>query len=335
MKKFINEASQYVAEYTEGIKLAHPEYVDLLDGDPRLLIRQPKKIDKVAIVTGGGSGHLPVFLGYVGEGMLDGCAVGNVFASPSWMKMYKLIKYCDNGRGVLCLYGNYGGDKLNFGIASERALAEGIRVEQVLVNDDVASAKNFEKEKRRGVAGLVYAYKVAGASAERGDNLDEVAGVAKHMIENTRTIGFALSACTIPDVGEPSFAIDDNTIEVGMGIHGEPGIEKREMMTADEVVTLAFQYINDDMPIRSGDTVSIMINSLGATPLEELYILYRKIHKICTAKKINVFMPHIGHFSTSMEMTGVSITVAKVDEKLMKLLEYPARTPFYTNLNKF
>lgn len=335
MRKVINNPDNFVDEVVEGIIYAYGDKLKTLDGDSKVILRNtPVKPNKVGIVTGGGSGHLPVFLGYVGEGMLDGCAVGNVFASPSSQKMFEMIKACDRGSGVLCLYGNYGGDNLNFDMACEMADFEDIKTATVRVKDDVASASAADKDKRRGVAGMVYAFKIAGASAENGGNLGEVAAAAQKALDNTRTMGVALSPCIVPQVGKPSFSINDDEIEIGMGIHGEPGIEVRKMMTADDIADVILGKILNDMPLAEGDEVSVMVNGLGATPLEELLIVYRAVYKTLKSKGVRIYMPHIGEFATSMEMAGLSVTILKLDFELKALLREPGSTPFYTNANK-
>lgn len=335
MKKIINSPDLFVDEVMDGIRRAYGDRLTFLDGDPRIIVRADAvKAGKVGIVTGGGSGHLPVFLGYVGQGMLDGCAVGNVFASPSAQKMAAMIKACDRGAGVLCLYGNYGGDNLNFDLACETVEFDDVRTATVRVADDVASAPADKSEKRRGVAGMVYAFKIAGASAERGDSLETVAAYARKALAATRTMGVALSPCIVPQVGKPTFSIAEDEIEIGMGIHGEPGIEVRKMMSADEIVALIAEKILKELPLSKGDEVSIMVNGLGATPLEELLIVFRAMHKKLEVMGVNVLMPHIGEFATSMEMAGLSITMIKLDDELKQLLRAPASTPFYTNLNK-
>jgi len=335
MKKIINKPENFVKEFMEGIELAYGRQIKIADAEKRILLRNtPVKEGKVGIVTGGGSGHLPLFLGYVGQGMLDGCAVGNVFASPSSQKMCDMIKACDHGRGVLCLYGNYGGDCMNFDMACEMAEMDDIATATVLGADDVASAPKEAAAKRRGVAGIVYAYKVAGAAAEEGKDLKAVTEVAEKAVANIRSMGVALTPCIVPSVGKPTFHINDDEIEIGMGIHGEPGIQVRKMMTADEVASLLVEKILNDMPIPAGDEVSVMINGLGATPLEEQLIVFRAVYKLLTAKGIKVYMPHIGEFATSMEMSGLSVTIFHLDQELKHYLQAPASTPFYTNANK-
>lgn len=335
MKKIINTPTLFVDEMMEGIALAYPGKVKFCNGDSRILLSgYPTKDGKVGIVTAGGSGHLPVFLGYVGKGMLDGCAIGNVFASPSATKMADMIRACDRGSGVLCLYGNYGGDKMNFAMAREMVEFDDIKTSTVLVRDDVASSSLEEKDNRRGVAGMVYAFKIAGAAADQMKSLAEVTAIAQKTLDNTRTMGVATSPCIVPEVGKPTFSIGDDEIEIGIGIHGEPGIEVRKMMTADEIAQKLLNRLLEDMPVGSGEEVSVMVNGLGATPLEELLIVYRKLHLLLTEKGISVYMPHVGEFATSMEMSGLSVTILRLDDELRALLKHPAETPFYTNLHR-
>lgn len=335
MKKLMNQAENFVKETMEGIICAYGNKVKLLNGDERILLTNyPVQPGKVGIVTAGGSGHLPVFLGYVGQGMLDGCAVGNVFASPSAQKMADMIQACDRGTGVLCLYGNYGGDNMNFELACEMVEMEDIETRTVRVKDDVASSPSETKEKRRGVAGMVYAFKVAGAAAEKMMSLDEVAEIAQKALDNIRTMGVALTPCIVPQVGEPTFQIAEDEMELGMGIHGEKGIEVRKMMSADETAQILVDRILEDMPLNHGDEVSVMVNGLGATPLEEQLIVYRKVHQLLSDKGVSIVMPHIGEYATSMEMAGLSLTVFKLHQELKELLSMPAKTPFYTNYNK-
>lgn len=335
MKKIMNQPERFVDEVMEGIVLAYGNQVGFLNGDRRILVsKAPVCEGKVGIVTAGGSGHLPVFLGYVGAGMLDGCAVGNVFASPSAQKMEEMIRACDKGGGVLCLYGNYGGDRLNFDMACEAADFDDIRTRTVLVADDVASSPKGEESKRRGVAGMVYAFKIAGAAAALGKTLDEVADIAQRALGQIRTMGIALSPCIVPEVGKPTFNIEEDEMEIGMGIHGEPGIQVEKMKTADETGRLILETIQRDMPLEAGDEVSVMVNGLGATPMEELLLVYRQVHRLLDEQKVSVFMPHIGEYATSMEMAGLSVTIFKLDEEFKELMRYPASTPFYTNANK-
>ena len=330
MKKILNDPRDFVDEMLDGIVKAHPADLKRAGGDARALVRADAPVKgKVAIATGGGSGHLPVFLGYVGKGLLDGVAVGNVFASPSAQTMYNVTKAIDGGKGVLYLYGNYGGDVMNFDMAAELSDLDGIRVETVLVTDDVASAPKGEEDRRRGVAGLFYAYKIAGAKADIGADLDEVVAVTRKALANTRSMGVALSPCIIPEVGRPGFQIGPDEMEIGMGIHGEPGIERGKLKTADEIAETIMEAILADGPYARGDEVSVLVNGLGATPLEELYIVYRRVDAILLENGIKVYRNYVGEFATSMEMAGMSITLVKLDEELKRLLDAPAYSPFY------
>lgn len=330
MKKLMNKAEDFVRETTEGIILAHPECLKMVDNNFRCIVRSDKrKENKVAIATGGGSGHLPTFLGYVGYGLADGVTVGNVFASPSAEAMYEVDKAIHNGAGVLHLYGRYGGDIMNFGMAAEFASIDGIEVEEVLVTDDVASAPKGQEDRRRGVAGLFYAYKIAGAAAEKMYSLKEVKRVAQKAVDNMRTMGVALSPCTVPEAGKPTFTIGDNEMEIGMGIHGEPGIKRAELKSSDEVIAYIVKRLIDDLPYENGDEVSILVNGLGATPLEELYIAYRKAYEVLRENGITIYRPYVGEFATSLEMGGISITLLKLDDELKELLDFEAYSPFF------
>lgn len=329
MKKILNKPESYVDETLAGLCAAHSHIYQ--QPQPRLITRAHKtNTHKVGIVTGGGSGHLPVFTGYVGEGLLDAAAVGDVFASPSAELMAETIRAADNGQGVLLLYGNYGGDVMNFDMASESVDFENdIRCTTVLVTDDVASAPPSEAEKRRGVAGMIYGFKLAGAKAEEGASLNEVTRVATKAIASTRTIGCALTSCILPAVGRPTFDIGENEMEMGMGIHGEPGIWRDELRTADEIATEMFERLNSELQLAEGDAVSVLVNSLGATPLEELYILYQKIEKLIHAKGARIVQPLVGRYATSMEMTGASLTLCKLDSELEQLMNAPAHCAFW------
>jgi dihydroxyacetone kinase-like protein len=248
--------------------------------------------------------------------------------------MAETIKACNSGSGVLCLFGNYGGDRMNLEITCEMLEFDDIKTRKVFVTDDVASSPRESISKRRGVAGMVYAFKIAGAAAETMMSLDEVADLAQKALDNTRSMGVALSACIVPEAGKATFHIEEDEIEVGMGIHGEPGIERRKMMAADDVGETLLERILTDMPIAKGSEVTVMVNGLGATPLEELLIVYRKVALLLQEKGISIYMPHIGEFATSMEMAGLSLTVMKLDAQFKNLLRAPASSPFYTNYNK-
>lgn len=329
MKKILNNPADYVDEMLEGMVAAHPEtYAQPVR---RVIARAAgAKKGKVGIVTGGGSGHLPIFTGYVGTGLLDACAIGDVFASPSAEQMAEAIRLADGGAGVLRLYGNYGGDVMNFDMAGEMAEMEhDIRTTTVLLTDDVVSAPKDEAEKRRGVAGMVYAFKIAGAAAERGDDLDEVTRIARKTADACRSIGMALTPCTIPQAGKPTFEIGEAEMEMGMGIHGEPGIWRDAIKPADEIAEEMLERLMADQPLAKGDRISILVNSLGATPAEELYILYRHAKQKLDALGVEIVMPLVGRYATSMEMTGATITVIKLDEELETLLKAPAECAFW------
>jgi dihydroxyacetone kinase-like protein len=329
MKKILNDPNDYVTEMLEGLLKAHPDELARA-GDLHSIVRADAPVlNKVALATGGGSGHLPVFLGYVGKGMLDGCAVGDVFQSPTADQMLEVTKRIDSGKGVLYIYGNYGGDVMNFDMAAELAELEGIRVETVLVKDDTASAPAAEAERRRGVAGMVYAFKIAGARAAAGGSLDEVAAVARKTLERTRTMGVALSPCTVPQAGKPTFSIGEEEMEIGMGIHGEPGMKRESLQSADSITERMLGALLGDLSPASGESLAVMVNSLGATPHEELYIMYRKVHELLSRDNLSVHRPYIGRYATSMEMAGASITLVRLDDELKELLDAPARTPFF------
>lgn len=328
MKKIINDPLAFVDETIEGILLAYPAHLKRCPDSARALMRADGPIaGKVAIITGGGSGHLPVFLGYVGPGLLDAVSIGNVFSSPSAEDMLAATRAAHGGAGVLYLYGNYSGDVMNFDMAAEMAEFEDIEVLSARVMDDVVSAPVEEMNKRRAVAGLFFAYKIAGAKADEGADLAAVKEVADRVIFNTRSMGVALSPCTIPAVGEPTFTIGEDEMELGMGIHGEPGLQRGPIMTADEIVQVIMDRVLPDLPFASGDRVAVLVNSLGATPPEELFIMYRRAHALLTDQGITVHRAYIGEYATSMEMAGASISLLRLDDELQRLLDAPAYSP--------
>lgn len=332
MKKLLNKPENYVNEMLEGIYLAHPGYVTYAASDLRCLITTDRIEGKVGIATGGGSGHLPLFLGYVGKGMLDGCSVGDVFQSPSAEQMLHVTKSIDSGAGVLYIYGNYNGDIFNFDMAAEMAdMEEGIRVESVVAGEDVASpaAAPGGKNTRRGVAGIFFVYKCAGAAAAAMKDLNEVKRIAEKAAANVRTMGVALTACTVPRVGHPGFLIGEDEMEIGMGIHGEPGIRRGKIETADEITEEMMEKILADIPYEPGDEAAVLVNGLGATPLDEQYIVTRKIHQILEEKGIKVYRYYVGEYVTSIEMAGLSVSLLKLDEELKGYLDAYADTPFF------
>lgn len=333
MKKIINKPENFISEMLEGIYCAHPNMLTYVNNDLHCLVTKHKVPGKVGISTGGGSGHLPLFLGYVGKGMLDGCAIGDVFQSPSAEQMLDITKEIDSGAGVLYIYGNYNGDIFNFDMAAEMAeFEENVRVESVVAGDDVASAAPADpegKNTRRGVAGIFFVYKCAGAAAAEMMDLDNVKRVALKACQNVRTMGVALSPCIVPRVGKPGFSIAEDEMEIGMGIHGETGIRRGKLLPADEIVNEILHKILDDIPYRSGDEVAVLVNGLGATPLEEQYVVFRRITQILQEENISVFQTYIGEYATAMEMAGFSISLLKVDDELKRLLKAEANTPFF------
>lgn len=336
MKKIINQPENYVKEMLEGLYIAHPDLITYTGEDVHCLVSVNKKPGKVGIATGGGSGHLPLFLGYVGKGMLDGCSVGDVFQSPSAEQMLEVTKAIDSGAGVLYIYGNYNGDIFNFDMAAEMAdFEENIRVESVVAGEDVASAgpsKEGEKNTRRGVAGIVFVYKCAGAAADKMMNLDEVKRVAEKAAANVRTMGVALTPCIVPRVGKPGFSIGEDEMEIGMGIHGETGIRRAKLEPADAIVDEMLEKVVADIPYVSGDEVAVLVNGLGATSLDEQYIVTRRIDAFLKEKGISVHRYYVGEYATSLEMAGFSISLLKLDDELKELLDAPAQTPFFVQL---
>ncbi|TAN01024.1 MAG: dihydroxyacetone kinase subunit DhaK, partial [Rhizobiaceae bacterium] len=317
-------------EMLEGLVAAHPQYYRRVGEGGRVIARAATPASKkVGIVSGGGSGHLPVFTGYVGTGLLDACAIGEVFASPSVDQMADAIRAADTGAGVLRLYGNYGGDIMNFDMAGDMAEMEDIRTTTVILADDVASAPPAEAAKRRGVAGMVYAFKIAGAAAEAGDDLEAVTRTAQEAADACRTVGVALSPCVVPQAGKATFEIGDHEMEIGMGIHGEPGVRRGALKNADDIAGEMLDIILKDRPIEKGDRVSPLVNSLGATPPEELYILYRILKRRIEAAGGTIVMPLVGRYATSMEMAGVSFTLCWLDDRLERLLKAPADCAFW------
>jgi phosphoenolpyruvate---glycerone phosphotransferase subunit DhaK len=330
MKKILNKPERFVDEMVEGILLAHPDEVKTPGDDLRIMVRADAPVaGKVGIVTGGGSGHLPLFKGYVGKGLCDGVAIGNVFSSPSSQQCFEAIAAVNGGPGVLLLYGNYGGDVLNFDLATDQAELEDIAVRTVLGRDDVASQPKERKGDRRGVAGIFFAYKAAGAAAERGDNLGQVAAVAEDVVEHTATMGIGLSPTILPTTGSASFDLPDGEMEIGIGIHGEPGIHRGELDTADAIADRIVTALVDDLELKSGDRVAALVNGLGATPLEELYILYRRAHQLLSDLGVDIAKSYVGEYATSLEMAGASISLLALNDERLALLNAPASSPFF------
>ncbi len=329
MKKIINDPYAVVDETIAGIVKAYPYHLRPSRTSGRALVRADAPVKgKVAICTGGGSGHIPVFLGYVGPGLVDAVSIGNVFSSPAADDMLAATLEADGGAGVLYVFGNYGGDKMNFEMAAEMAELQGIPVRQSIANDDVASAPPAEKDRRRGIAGIFFAYKIAGAKAATMAGLDEVKATTDRAIEGTRSMGVALSPCTIPAAGKPTFTIAADEMEVGMGIHGEPGIGRGKLKPADEIAELLSEIVIEDLPYRAGDEVAVLVNGLGATPPEELYVLYNRVHDLLDDHGLKIHRAFVGEYATSMEMAGASLSLLRLDEELKMLLDAAAFSPF-------
>ena len=330
MKKIMNAPEQYTDDMLRGIYAAHPDCVKHTAGDLRCYCTAKKKPGKVAIITGGGTGHLPLFLGYVGQGMLDGCGVGGVFQSPSAEQIFNVTKEVEAGAGVLYLYGNYTGDIMNFDMAAEMCELEDIPTRSIVGADDVLSSQSVET--RRGVAGIFFLYKCAGAAADQMKSLDEVLAVAQKAKDRTRTVGFALSPCIIPEVGKPNFELKNGEMAMGMGIHGEPGVWTGPLKTANELAKESLEALLGDMPIAQGGEVALLVNGLGATSQEELYILSGAVSALLGEKGIGIHRTFVGEYATSMEMAGASVSLLHLDEELKALLDAPAHTPFYTQI---
>jgi len=321
-KKLINNPEEVVEEMVEGIVMAAPDKLEKIE-DYNIVIRKGSPNEKVALVSGGGSGHEPSHAGFVGEGMLDGAIAGDVFTSPTPDAVFEAIKAVDGGKGVLLVVKNYTGDIMNFEMAAEMAEAEGIEVDHVVVNDDVAVEDSLYTTGRRGVAGTIFVHKIAGAKAEAGSELAEVKKVAEKVIANVRTKGMALYPCRVPAADESTFTLEEDEIELGIGIHGEPGTERTELMKADEIVDELLGSVIEDIPYEEGDDVALMINGMGGTPLMELFLANRRANQVLEEKGINIYKTFVGEYMTSLEMAGVSITLLKLDEELKELLDAP------------
>ncbi|MFQ5340162.1 MAG: dihydroxyacetone kinase subunit DhaK [Anaerolineae bacterium] len=327
MKKLINKPEDVVEEEMAGIAVAHPDMVKVHFG-PNYIVRADAPVQgKVGIVSGGGSGHEPMHGGFVGIGMLDAACPGAVFTSPTPDQMLDATKAVDGGAGVLHIVKNYSGDIMNFEMAAELAQAEGIEVTSVVINDDVAVQDSLYTSGRRGVGTTVLAEKICGAAAERGDDLAKVTELCQRVNANGRSMGMALTSCTVPAAGKPTFDIGDDEMEIGIGIHGEPGRERMPIKTADEITEMLADAVISDLPYKEGDRVLAFVNSMGGTPDIELYILYRKLDEMCKAKGIQIVRNLIGRYITSLEMAGCSITLLKMDDEMIELWDAPVKTP--------
>lgn len=322
MQRILNNPDDIVDEMLEGFLKAHGELVERTD-NPRTIKSKFSTAGRVGVVTGGGSGHKPAFVGYCGKNLCDAVAVGEIFSSPTAKAFLDAFRAADSGNGVACLYGNYSGDNMNVKMAVKMAKKEGITVKTVVANDDVASAPKQQPEKRRGVAGEVLMWKCGGAMASTGASLDEVIRVAQKAIDSTRSVGIGLTPCTLPAVGHPNFKIEDGTMEVGIGHHGEPGIAVCKLESAADMAKRMMDIVLPDYPFVSGDEVVALVSGLGATPVMELYVLYNEIEKLLTEKGIRVYKAYVGNYFTSLEMMGATVSLMKVDDELKKMVTMP------------
>ncbi|MGP4105535.1 dihydroxyacetone kinase subunit DhaK [Virgibacillus sp. L01] len=328
MKKIINNPDLALQEMVEGFVAAYPSDVKQLPETTVIVRKDAPVSNKVGIVSGGGSGHEPAHAGYIGKGMLDAAVSGEVFTSPTPDQVLEAIKAVDGGKGVFLVIKNYTGDVINFEMAAELAEAEGIEVEKVVVNDDVAVEDSSFTTGRRGIAGTVFVHKIAGAIAEQGGSIQEVKAVAKKVVENVRSMGMALTSCVVPAAGRPSFYLEDNEMEIGIGIHGEPGIERKEMATAHEIAKELTEKVLNDRDFSDSD-VAVMVNGLGATPEMELYIVNKSVQKILKEKGIKVYKTFVGEYMTSLEMAGCSVSLLKLDDEIKSLLNAESSAPAF------
>lgn len=324
MQKIINDPSLVVDQMLEGFVKANSDLVSTTENERVLKYKNAPVKGKVGVVTGGGSGHKPAFVGYIGRNMVDAVAVGELFSSPPAQMFYDAIREADAGAGVAILYGNYAGDNMNVAMAIEQAEDDGIVVGKVVANDDVPSAPSSDRSRRRGVAGEILMWKVGGAKAAMGGSLEEVLAVAQKAIDNTRSMGVGLSPCILPEVGHPNFTIEPGTMEVGIGHHGEPGIEVAPLESAEQIARRMCDVILTDLPFNSGDEVVVLVSGLGSTPLMEQYILYGEVEKILESKGIKVHKSLVGNYFTSLEMAGATLSVMRLDDELKECFDYEA-----------
>lgn len=327
MKKFVNDPKQFVPEMLEGIALANPDTIEYVADYNLIKRRDAPRDDKVSIVQGSGSGHEPAHVMIVGKGMLDAACPGDVFAAPPMDYVYETAKRMATPKGVLLLVNNYTGDRMAFDMGKEMAESEGVRTEILMINDDVAVKDSTYTIGRRGVAGNFFVIKAVGAASERGDELEEVVRIGKKVNDATRTMGVALTACTPPAKGSPLFELGADEMEVGVGIHGEPGRERRRLTTADEITDELLDAVVSDLPFGSGDRVALMVNGLGGTPISELYIVFRRAHQQLADRGITVARSYVNEYCTSLDMAGASITLVKLDDEIEQLLAAPAEVP--------
>ncbi len=330
MTRLFNDPTQFKEEMIGGLTAAYSRYLRRVPDAAGVMALGAPQPGKVAVLIGGGSGHYPVFTGYVGKGMADVAVIGDVFTSPSGEQIYRCTKAVDGGAGVLYTYGNYSGDVLNFGMAEMRCQSEGIDVRTVTITDDVASAENVED--RRGIAGDFFMIKTAGASAARGDSLDSVEALTRHANDRTRSFGIAFSGCTLPGQSEPLFTVDPGKMELGLGLHGEPGIKSADMASASEIARMMVDTVLAGAPADAGNKVAVLLNGLGSTKYEELFVLYKDIHALLEANGLTLHDPYVGEFAGSLNMAGCSLSLLWLDDELQALYDAPASTPAFTRL---
>lgn len=327
MQRIINDPDFVVEDMLKGFAKCHQHVIHVNKKNPRVVVSNfCKDKKKVGIVTGGGSGHKPAFIGYCGKNMVDAVAVGEIFSSPTAKSFYDAICAADQGMGVACLYGNYAGDNMNVKMAMELAADDGILVKTVVANDDVASAPKEDMKKRRGVAGEVFMWKVGGAKANQGASLDEVMRAAQKAIDNTRSVGVGLGPCTIPANGKPNFLIEPGTMEFGIGHHGEPGIRVEKLASAKEIAAVMTKLVVNDLPFVKGDELVVLVSGLGATPVMEQYIFFDEVEKLLCAQGMSVYKSYVGNYFTSLEMNGITLTVMKVDDELKECMDEEVET---------
>lgn len=325
MQRILNDPDNIVDEMLKGFLKTHSDIVTKTN-NTRVVKYVGAPSDRVGVVTGGGSGHKPAFIGYVGQNMVDAVAVGEICSSPTAAAFLDAFRVADGKKGVACLYGNYSGDNMNVKMAVKMAKKEGLEVKTVVANDDVASAPRDQREKRRGVAGEIFMWKAGGAKAATGATLDEVIAAAQKAIDNTRSVGIGLTPCTLPAVGHPNFEIKEGTMEVGIGHHGEPGIEVCNLESAEQMAKRMVDVVLPDYPFEAGDEVAVLVSGLGATPVMELYVLYDEIDRLLTEKGIKIYRSYVGNYFTSLDMMGATLTVMKLDDELKELIDMPVNT---------
>lgn len=327
MQRIINDPNQVVEDMLQGFVKCHKDIVTVSPRNPRAIISKDfNRKKKVGIVTGGGSGHKPAFIGYCGKNMVDAVAVGEIFSSPTAKSFYDCFCEVDQGMGVACLYGNYAGDNMNVKMAVEMAEDDDITVKTVVANDDVASASKDDIKKRRGVAGEILMWKVGGAKASMGADLDQVIAAAQKAIDNTRSVGVGLGPCTIPANGKPNFDIKEGTMEFGIGHHGEPGIKVEALSDAKGMAKEMVSLVCEDIPFVSGDEVVVLVSGLGATPVMEQYIYFNEVEQLLTERGISVYKSYVGNYFTSLEMNGITLTIMKLDDELKECMDVEVET---------